>query len=427
MSAVIAKVLDSVELPRMVMVRQIFKDDALPDVAASVRAEIMRPEIEGTIRQGMTVAVGVGSRGLADLPVIVNSVITALTDLGALPFIVPAMGSHGGSSAEGQRAMLASLGVTEESAGCEIRSDMDTVEVGRLANGLPIAMDRIAMEADGIVVINRIKPHTSFSGTIESGLAKMITIGLGKQTGADACHSLGFGKMAEQVIAMTKVKIENTPILFGLASVENAYDHVRLVEAVPAGDILQREAQLLDKARSSMPRILFSPLDVLVVDKMGKDYSGLGADPNITGRGATPYVKLSQEVGKLVMLDLSAKSQGNAAGVGLADICTRRLVDKIDFEATYMNHITSTALAGGRLPVIMEHDRHALQLAVKTCNAPPEAGLRLVRLTDTLHLEHIWISEPMLEEARAHEAIEIVGEPAAFEFAPDGSLTGRTL
>ncbi|MGB3245813.1 MAG: lactate racemase domain-containing protein [Sulfitobacter sp.] len=427
MSAVIAKVLDSVELPRMVRVRQVFKDDALADVAASVRAEIMRPEIAGTIRKDMTVAVGVGSRGLADLPIIVNSVITALKDLGALPFIVPAMGSHGGSSAQGQLAMLASLGVTEESADCDIRSDMGTVEVGRLANGLPIAMDRIAMEADGIVIINRIKPHTSFSGTIESGLAKMITIGLGKQTGADACHSLGFGKMAEQVIAMTKVKIEKTPILFGLATVENAYDHVRLVEAVLAKDILQREAQLLDEARSSMPRILFSPLDVLVVDKMGKDYSGLGADPNITGRGATPYVKLSQQVGKLVMLDLSAKSQGNAAGVGLADICTRRLVVKIDFEATYMNHITSTALVGGRLPVIMEHDRHALQLAVKTCNAPPEAGLRLVRLTDTLHLEYIWISEPMLEEARTHEAIEIVGEPKAFEFAPDGSMNGRTL
>lgn len=427
MSDVIAKVLDPVELPKMVKVRQVFKDDALPDIAAAVRDEINRPEIASTIRKGMTIAVGVGSRGLADLPIIVKSAISALKDLGALPFIVPAMGSHGGSSAEGQQAMLASLGVTEESAGCEIRSDMETVEVGRLPNGLPIAMDRIAMEADGIIVINRIKPHTSFSGTIESGLAKMITIGLGKQTGADACHSLGFGKMAEQVLAMTKVKIEKTPILFGLATVENAYDHIRLVEAVLAKDILQREAELLEGARACMPQILFSPLDVLVVDIMGKDYSGLGADPNITGRGATPYVKLSQEVGKFVMLDLSVKSHGNAAGVGLADICTRRLVDKIDFEATYMNHITSTALVGGRLPVIMEHDRHALQLAVKTCNAPPDAGLRMVRLTDTLHLEHIWISESMLEDARAHESIEIIGEPVAFEFAADGSLNGRKI
>jgi hypothetical protein len=422
MSEMIAKVLDKVALPRMVPVRQVFKDDALPDVAAAVRAQIARPEIAGRIRKGMSIAVGVGSRGLADLPVLVTTVIAALKDLGAAPFIVPAMGSHGGSSAQGQRALLASLGVTEQSAGCEIRSDMETVEIGRLPNGLPIAMDRVAMAADGIVVINRIKPHTSFSGTIESGLAKMITIGLGKQTGADACHALGFGKMAEQVIAMTKVKIEKTPILFGLATVENAYDHIRVVEAVPAEDILRREAELLDEARTCMPRILFTPLDVLVVDEMGKNYSGTGTDPNITGRAATPYLRLTQEVGKMVILDLSEKSHGNAAGVGLADICTRRLVDKIDFVATYMNHITSTALVGGKLPVIMEHDRHALQLAVKTCNAPPDAGLRMVRLTNTLHLEHILISEAMVEDARANPSIEILGPPVAWNFAADGSL-----
>ncbi|MBQ2259846.1 MAG: DUF2088 domain-containing protein [Loktanella sp.] len=427
MSDVIAKVLDPVSLPRMVPVRQIFTDDALPDIAGAVRGQIARPDIAARVRPGMSIAVGVGSRGLADLPVLVATVIAALKDLGAVPFIVPAMGSHGGSSAEGQRKMLASLGVTEQSAGCEIRSSMETVEIGRLPNGLPIAMDKIAMAADGIVVINRVKPHTSFSGTIESGLAKMITIGLGKQVGADACHMLGFGHMAEQVIAMTKVKIAKTKVLFGLATVENAYDHIKLVEAVGAEDILAREAELLDIARGCMPRILFSPLDVLVVDRMGKNFSGTGTDPNITGRAATPYLRLTQEVGKMVILDLDDRSHGNAAGVGLADICTRRLVDKIDYEATYMNHITSTALVGGKLPVVMEHDRHAVQLAVKTCNAMPGLGLRMVRLSDTLHLERILISETMLDDAKAHDQIEVLGDPVPWDFDADGGLQGRAV
>lgn len=427
MSAVIAKVLDPVTLPLMLPVRQVFTDDALPDIAGALRAQIARPDIAGRIRPGMSIAVGVGSRGLADLPLLVATLIAALRDLGAVPFIVPAMGSHGGSSAEGQVKLLASLGVTEETAGCAIQSSMDTVEIGRLTNGLPIAMDRCAMAADGIVVLNRIKPHTSFSGTIESGLAKMITIGLGKQVGADACHALGFGSMVEQVIAMTQVKIAKLPILFGVATVENAYDHIKLVEAVGAEDILSREAELLDIARSCMPRILFSPLDVLVVDRMGKNFSGTGTDPNITGRAATPYLRLTQEVGKLVVLDLDDRSHGNAAGVGLADICTRRLVDKIDFEATYMNHITSTALVGGKLPVVMDHDLHAVQLAVKTCNAMPGRGLRIVRLSDTLHLEHILISEAMLEDAQSHAQIEITGDPVPWDFHADGALQARAV
>lgn len=421
--SIIDDLIGGVALPRMVPVRQVFDATAVADVAAAVRAEIAKPAVAERIRPGMTVALGVGSRGLADLPVLVAETVAGLRALGAHPFVVPAMGSHGGATDAGQAALLATLGVTEESAGCTIRSSMEVVEIGRLPNGLPILMDAIAMSADGIAVINRIKPHTSFSGPVESGLAKMLTIGLGKQKGADGAHQLGFGTMAANVVDMAAYKIAHTPILFGLATVENAYDRIRRVEAVPAADILRRESELLIEAKASMPRILFNPLDVLVVDRMGKEYSGTGTDPNITGRAATPYLELSQQVNKMAVLDLSAKSRGNAAGMGFADITTRRLVDKIDYEATYANHITSTVLSHARIPVIMENDLRALQLAVKTCNCPLGRGIRMVRLANTLHLEHLLISEAMLEEAGELEQVEIAGQPQEWAFDGAGNLT----
>ncbi|MBY6153799.1 nickel-dependent lactate racemase [Vannielia litorea] len=420
--SVIDEFLANVELPRMVTVRQVFADNAVTDVASAVRAEIARPEIAALVRPDMSVAVGVGSRGLAELPTLVRTTVDALRALGARPYIVPAMGSHGGATPEGQIKLLGKLGVTEESAGCPIRSSMETVELGRLPNGLPILMDKEAMQADGIIVINRVKPHTSFSGTIESGLAKMVTIGLGKQQGAESCHALGFGKMAENVLEMARFKLANTPILFGLATVENAYDRISRIEAVAGDRILEREPELLAEARGNMPRILFRPIDVLIVDRMGKEYSGTGMDPNITGRASTPYVTTTQEVGKMAVLDLTENSGGNATGIGLADICTRRLYEKIDFPATYANCITSTVLAGARIPVIMETDRDAARIAVKTCNVPDLDQLRMVRLSNTLHLEEIQISEALLPEARSNPSVEILGDPRPMMFDAAGSL-----
>ncbi len=420
--SVIDEMLRDVALPRMVRVRQIFEDNGLPDVAAAVRAEFAKPTIASRVRPGMTVAVGVGSRGLADLPLLVRTIVEELKRLGAVPFIVPAMGSHGGATAEGQTAVLAALGVTEESAGCPIRSSMATVELGVLDNGLPVLMDENAMQADGIIVLNRVKPHTSFSGPNESGLVKMLTIGLGKQKGADSCHALGFGQMAKNIVDMARVKIREAPILFGVATIENAYERIARVVAVPAEVIVEQEELLLREAKASMPRILFNPLDVLVIDRMGKEFSGTGMDPNITGRAATPYLQLSQQIGRMAVLDLTEKSRGNATGMGLADICTRRLVNKVDLAATYANHITSTVLAHGKTPVIMETDLRAVQAAVKTCNVRDLSRLRMVRVPNTLHLEHIEVSEGLLEEAAGNPAIEILGEPREWSFGEDGSL-----
>ena len=413
---VIEGLLKDVALPRMAPVRQLFDGTEEKDVAGAVLAEIAKPGIAERIRPGMTVAVGVGSRGLAELPTLVRATVEGLRARGAEPFIVPAMGSHGGATDEGQAALLAKLGVTAESVGCPIRSSMGTVELGRLPNGLPILMDRLAMQADGIVVINRVKPHTSFSGEIESGLAKMITIGLGKQQGAESCHAQGFGMMAENVVEMARIKLGIAPILFGIATVENAYDRIRHTEAVPAEEILAREPELLRMAKANMPRVLFNPLDVLVVDLIGKEFSGTGADPNITGRPGTPYLKTELDVGRLVYLALSPKSGGNATGMGLCDVTTRALFDGIDFAATYANHLTSTVLTGAKVPMMMDSDRRAVQAAIKTCNAPDMGRLRVVRIPNTLHLGTILISEALLDEAQAHPQIEVVGPAEKWSF-----------
>lgn len=421
--AIIEKLLRDVPLPQMVRIRQNFPADALPDVAAALRDELRAPAIAGRIRSGARIAVAVGSRGMADLPLVVRGVVDELRARGAEPFVVPAMGSHGGATAEGQTAVLAALGVTEASAGCPILSSMETVELGALPNGLPVLMDRHAMEADGIVVINRVKPHTSFSGPSESGLVKMITIGLGKQGGADSCHALGFGQMAQNIVEMARIKLARTPILFGVATVENAYEKIARVAAVPAEAIVERDAELLQDAKGRMPRIPFDPLDVLVIDRMGKEYSGTGMDPNITGRASTPFVETRQRVARMVVLDLTEKTHGNATGMGLAEFTTRRFFDKIDFEATYANHITSTAVAHAKVPMLMESDRLAVQVAVKTCNLPDRGAVRLVRIPNTLHLEHIRISESLLDEARAQPGITVLGEPEPWAFDARGDLT----
>ncbi len=420
---IIDNLLRDVALPRMVRVRQVFADKALADVAAALRAELQAPVIADRIRKGARIAVAVGSRGLADLPLVVRGVVDKLRQRGAVPFIVPAMGSHGGASAEGQTALLAALGVTEASAGCPVVSSMDTVELGRLPNGLPVYMDKESMQADGIVVINRVKPHTSFSGPSESGLVKMLSIGLGKQKGAESCHAIGFAHMAQNIVDMAKVKLKHAPILFGVATVENANEKISRVAAVPAEQLIDLDAELLQEAKRNMPKILFNPLDVLVIDQMGKEFSGTGTDPHITGRTSTPYVETEQKVTRMVVLDLSDKSKGNATGMGLADICTRRLAEKVDEEATYANHLTSTVVWHAKVPMTMASDRRAIQAAVKTCNVPDRDRLRIVRIPNTLHLEQIEISEALLGEASRHPSIEVLGEPRAWAFDAQGNLT----
>jgi hypothetical protein len=419
---VVQDLLRDVALPRIVPVRQRFSAPEIRDVAAAVREELARPGIGEAVRPGMRVAVTAGSRGIARIADITAAVVGELRSRGAEPFVVPAMGSHGGATAAGQVAALARLGVTEESAGCEIRSSLDVVEIGRLANGLPVLVDRHAHEADGIVVVNRVKPHTSFRGPSESGLVKMIAIGLGKQKGADACHALGFAHMAEHIVAMAEVALARERILFGLAVVENPEDRPMKLAAVPPGEIVARDRELLALARANLPRIPFDPMDVLVVDRIGKEYSGTGMDPNLIGRYTTPYASGGPRIEKLVVLDLTDATHGNGLGIGLADFTTRRLVERLDREAMYANALTSTVVVPVRIPATLDTDREAIQAAVKTCGAADRSRVRLVRIRNTLHLGEMWISEALVGEARAGRDVAVVGEPEPMRFDGAGRL-----
>ncbi|GIQ68836.1 DUF2088 domain-containing protein [Xylanibacillus composti] len=419
----LTQMLAPIPLPPMIRIRQSFDASRLEDPAGELRRKLADSPELARIQPGQQIAVVAGSRGIANLAAMTKELVEAIRARGAEPFLVPGMGSHGGATAEGQQRVLEHLGISEASMGVPIRSSMDVVEVDRLENGLPVYADALAAQADGIVVINRIKPHTAFRGRIESGLMKMIAIGLGKQKGAEACHQLGFKYMAENVPKMANILIQKLPILFGVGIVENAYDQTCRIEVVAAAEMEAREPELLEEAKSRMPRIPFEQLDVLIIDYIGKNISGDGMDPNITGRYPTPYAHGGPDVSKMVVLDLTAESHGNANGVGTADFTTRRLVDKTDWPATYANGLTSTVCAPTKMATVLENDRDAIKAAIKTCNILDYTTCRLARIRDTLHLGELEISLPLLEEARRITGVEIVGVPYEWTFDADGYLT----
>jgi len=419
---IIQELLKGVPLPRMVKVRQLFPASEVDNLTETLRAEIAKPNVGDRIKPGMRIAIAVGSRGVAEIPLIARVVGEEISKRGGKPFIVPAMGSHGGATAEGQKQVLQDLGVTEESTGCPIISSMGVVELGKLENGLAVLIDKTAHEADGIVVINRVKPHTAYRGPCESGLAKMLVIGLGKQKGADSCHSYSFKHMAANVVDMAKIKIERAKIFFGVATVENAYDRVAKIVAVPAKELIETDQRLLLEAKANMPKIRFDNIDVLIVDRIGKDISGDGMDPNITGRYPTPYAYGGPEIAKVVALDLTEATHGNANGMGEGDYTTRKLFNKIDWQSTYANALTSTVSFPVKVPIIMESDRDAILAAIKTCFARDLSRARVVRIKDTLHLGEIYISESMLADARTHTEVEIIGQPEALKFDAQGNL-----
>lgn len=419
---VLHRLLDSVPLPRMARISYAQPTPAeLDDVAGTVQQGMRDAGSQTIFRPGQRIAIAVGSRGIARLPEIVAAVVREIRACGAEPFIVPSMGSHGGATASGQSQVLAHLGVTEESTGAPIESSMDTTVVGVIPDGTEVHLDRLAVASDGIVIVARIKPHTAFRGPYESGLAKMISIGLGKQVGAATTHARGFGEMAEMVPAMARVALQNAPIRMAVAALENAHDRPFKIVTVPADRIMDEEPALLDEARAAMPRIPFSELDVLVVDRIGKNISGDGADPNVTGRYPTAFATGGPKVNKQVVLDLHDATAGNATGIGTADFITVRAAQKMDLGATYPNLLTSTVAGPARIPMMMPTDELALRAAVLTCNAvnrPP----RVVRIADTLHLQTMWISDELIGEAAQDPCITVTDPPAEIRFNEDGNL-----
>lgn len=402
--------------PDLYRVRQAFPRPRLDDPATAVIAQVGRPEIAATLDGVNSVAVAVGSRGIAGIDRIVAALVTAIRDTGTDPFIVPAMGSHGGATAEGQQAVLAHLGITEVSVGAPIRSSMATERIGTVTsphgNEVPLFMDALAVEADAVVPLNRIKPHTGFKGPIESGLCKMLTIGLGKHDAAGRFHREGYGVFDRLIMEAGRAVIDHGHVAFGLAIVENAYDETAAVEAIPAPDIVGREQALLDEARGLMPRIHTDHIDVLVIERFGKDISGVGMDANVTGRGelgvALPGFD-GPDIARIVVLDLTAGTDGNAHGIGLADVITRRLHDRIDLQATWINSVTAGSLACGRIPPALDTDDGAVMAAASAVPGVTPEEARIVRIRDTLNLTEIAVSPNLRDEMADLEACEALG------------------
>ncbi len=419
---IIQDLLKDIPIPKMAKVKVTFDNNKIDNLEQALMEKLQQDSIRNKVQPGMEIALAVGSRGLDRLVELTSVTVKFLQDLGAKPFIVPSMGSHGGATAEGQKEVLAHLGVTEESVGCEIRSSMEVVKIGELENGLPVYVDKYASEADGIVIINRVKPHTAFRGPVESGIMKMISIGLGKQKGAEACHQLGFKYMAENVPAMAKMIMDQKPILFGIATIENSFDKVAVVDVLTPEEIISREADLQAKAKELLPKLFFEQLDVLVIDQIGKNISGDGMDPNITGRYPTPYAHGGPDVTKMVVLDLTHETEGNANGVGTADFTTQRLVDKMDREVTYANGLTSTVVAPTKIATTLSNDREAIQAAIKTCNILDFTKVKMVRIKNTLEISEIEVSEALIEPVNQHPNMELITDLYDLPFDAKGYL-----
>ncbi|MGC8669103.1 MAG: lactate racemase domain-containing protein [Chthonomonadales bacterium] len=399
----------------------------LTDVAAAAREAAARLCRDPRIAPGASVAVGVGSRGIWRLPEIVAAVIAELKAHGAHPFIVPAMGSHGGATADGQRRVLESYGITAQAVGAQIRATMEVVQVATLEDGYPVYFDRYALEADAVVVINRIKPHTDYHGPIESGPSKMCAIGLGKLQGALTIHRYGATGLREIIPRVARKIVEACPVVGGVAILENAYGRTAEIHALPAADMAgEAESRLLERARQLMPALPFQQIDVLVVDEMGKDISGAGMDTNVIGRVEMPSIPESEWNGPCVrcicVLDLTEASHGNAAGLGLADFTTRRLIEKCDFAATFTNSRTSHE--GGvrrlKLPIILENAQECVRAAIATCGRGRAEEVRMVRVRNTERLELMEVSEPLLAEVRSRPDLQIAAGPLRFD--PDTAL-----
>lgn len=419
---VVTRLAASTALPKMVKVRQLLDHSHIDpaDIPGLVRKEL--EPMRARIKPGMSVAITCGSRGVCNIAIITRAIVDFVKDCGGEPFVFPAMGSHGGATAEGQREILTGYGVTEEAMGCPIRATMEVVQVGETEEGMPVFVDRYAYEADGIILCGRVKAHTAFRGPYESGILKMSVIGLGKQHGAEHVHQDGFSDLGRLLPMIARVVFAKTNILGAVAVAENAFDQTCILEGLLKEEIFEKEPDILRRSKERLGRIFFDDIDVLVVDRLGKDISGDGMDPNITGRYAVPYMESGKKVQHIAVLDLTEETHGNCNGLGLADVTTRRLVEKIDVDCTYPNVVTSTVLCTPKIPLFAHSDRACIQIALKTCNYIDRDNPRIVHIKDTMRLEEIEISQAMLEEAQANEHIQVLGEPRDWPFDAEGNL-----
>jgi hypothetical protein len=405
------------QFPTFYRIRQKFDASCETDPAGAVRREIEGCDLSARIKPGQTVAVAVGSRGIQGIVGMVAAMVELLKKMGLRPFIMPAMGSHGGATSEGQAQVLEYLGITEASIGAPVRASMDVVSLCHLPSGAEVFIARDAIEADHMVLINRVKLHTAFRGQVESGLCKMLTVGCGKHQGALNMHKFG---LAETIIPAARVILSRVSVLFGIAVLENASEKTHTVRLVMPEDIVASDTEMLKKAIEMFPRIPVDDLDILVMDEMGKNISGAGMDPNVIGMWRRDGGPRRPNYRTLVLLDLTPESHGNAMGIGLADLTTRRVRDLLDINATYTNALTTGLWGAGKLPIVLDNDRAALEMALSHVQEPEK--LRMVRITNTLYLETFWASAALLPELMAREGIEVDETPLAFRFSSEERL-----
>jgi len=419
------------EFPALGVVEQRWETEPIPTAAVErVAADAVGALTLDGVPEGGEVAVGVGSRGIANLPRIVRGVVTGLDARGYDPFVFPAMGSHGGATADGQRAKLDALGVSEPSVGCEIRATMAVTEIGRTPeHGLAVVADANAAAADAIVPINRVKPHTDFDGAVESGLSKMLVIGMGKQRGAKVAHEGAVNwSFREMIPRITGTLLDALPVVGGVAVVEDQHDDTAVVEGVPPAGFLEREAALLERAYETMPTLPFDDLDLLVVDRMGKDISGPGMDTNVVGRRGYGFEgePESPTIKRIFVRSLTPASQGNASGIGMADFVHRDLVADTQLKKAVINGLTASTPRSSRVPPIMETDRAGVIAGLSTVGVVAPDEVRVVRITDTMRLERLYASAALVEEARDRDDLRVVREPEPMEFDADGGFVAPT-
>lgn len=418
----INEILDNIKLPQIMKVSQTFDNTKLDDVEGDLNQKLIDKNIKDKIKPGMKIAITGGSRGISFYKELMKTIVSFVKKCGATPFIIPSMGSHGGGTSEGQENMLKKLGITKESVGCEIISSMDVVEVGRTSKDLPVYIDKNAANADGIILLNRVKLHTSFRGKYESGLIKMMAIGLAKRKGADMTHFLRYENMAENLVEVGKIALNNLNIICGVASIENGYNEVADVFVLNKDEILQEEPKILEKSKRLMPRIYLDDIDVLIVNEIGKNISGTGVDTNIVGRFHTNAASGGPNTVKLGFLDISEKSGGNGNGMGLADFVSKKFFRKIDFESTYINAITSTEPNSVKLPLVLDNDKYVFQGCVKLCGVKNIQDIKLVIINNTKELDEIYMSKSAFENTVDKSKVKKESELFDIPFDEEGNL-----
>lgn len=413
-------ILDEVEIPKFATVRQDLPAPRLDDVPGRILEQINTDRYRNLVKPGQTIGITAGSRGIANKPLVVATLVEWVKSLDARAVIIPAMGSHGGATAEGQKEMLLHLGFTPEVVGAEILSGLDVTSLGTV-DGAEVLYSTDALNLDGMIVTNRIKAHTDISGPVESGLIKMAAIGLGKHRGALQAHSHGLANTGKFIVPIAEVMFERANILFGLGILENARDETRDVVAIPTDEIMVREPELLAESRQHLPRLLIHDIDVLIVDWMGKNISGDGMDPNVLGKSLVGVKNPDMNVNQIVSLDVTPESSGNATGIGLADITTKRLFDQIDYVAMYTNGLTSNGMEGSRIPPAMPNQKMAIQAGMRL-SLVLDRPLRIVRIKNTLDVFEIEVSEALREEVEANPGLELCSQFADLKFDENGDL-----